>query len=253
MPNDTGFALSSADGAYSKSPVKDATARGVYWTLKHLTVGPLLNFRMKGDVVNSDVFDRVQGAVIASNHQAFIDHFLLSLKVKRVVRFWAKADWWGTGLKAQLQGFFFAVLNQVPVDRSGGGGGERAIQLAADCVSAGELFAIYPEGTRSKDGRLYKGRTGAVRVAVEGRVPVVPSAILGTGILQPGKRFIPAAGRYKLLFGEPIDVSRAYGKAEDSALIRELTDEVMDAIARLGNLEYVDEYARKRVGGSDHH
>lgn len=216
-----------------------------YSALKWVLVGPALRVWMRGDIENIEVLDTVRGAVIASNHQSFIEHLLLPLHSRRPVQFWAKTDWWGQGIKGRMQGLFFTLTNQVPVDRSGGDAAAAAIDAAVRAVRRGDLFGIYPEGTRSPDGRVYRGRTGAARVAVKAGVPVVPCAVVGTGALQPKGRFMPRRGRFRMVFGEPIQ-TRHLGPDPTPEQLRALTDEVMESIVRLGGLEYVDEYARRR-------
>lgn len=219
--------------------------RVAMWLLKHVCPGPQLRVWLRADVSGRDALDRVQGAVIVSNHQAFADHLVLPLNIRRPVRFLAKAEYWGRGPKGRLQGLFFTITNQVPVDRDGGSGATSAIDVATEWVRRGELFVIYPEGTRSPDGRIYRGRTGAVRVAIRAGVPIVPSAVVGLHGLQPAGRIIPRRGSYKLLFGDPIQIP-ADVRADDRAAVRRITDEVMEAIVDLSGLEYVAEYAPRR-------
>lgn len=236
----------SAERAYADEGSKHVASTVCYLCLKYLFPGPQMRVWLRSTVVNREVTNRVGGAVIVSNHQAFLDHFVLPLHIRRRVRYWAKMDWWSTGVRGKLQGFFFSINNQVPVDRSGGNGAEAAIEVAVDCVKRGELFVIYPEGTRSPDGRIHRGRTGAARVAIRAGVPIIPSAVVGLFELQPAGRFFPKRGRYSLLFGEPIYPPAGITEDDDVA-VRALTDQLMAEIVRLSGLEYTDEYARKRV------
>jgi 1-acyl-sn-glycerol-3-phosphate acyltransferase len=216
-----------------------------HWILKYLLVGPWLRMWMRGKISNGRVLKEVSGAVIVSNHQSFIEHLLLPLHSPRPVQFWAKSDWWGDGLKGRLQGLFFTLTNQVPVERSGGAGANAAIEAAVLSVQSGNLFCIYPEGTRSRDGRVYRGRTGAVRVAALAGVPLIPSAVVGTGALQPIGKFWPRRGRFEMRFGDPI-VLDFDAESMTELELRLATDRLMMEIVKLGSFEYVDEYARKR-------
>src|SRR5262249_38144510 len=148
----------------------------------------------------------------AGNHLSFSDHFVMPAILPRRITFLAKAEYFtGSGLKGRLTAAFFRGVGQIPVDRSGGQASRSAIDAALGVLGRGELLGIYPEGTRSHDGRLYRGRTGVAVMALRARVPVVPCAMLGTFELQPPGRKIPRIGRVTIRFGAPLDFSRFFG------------------------------------------
>ena len=184
--------------------------------------------------------------ILASNHLSFSDHFFGPLPVPRKVIFLAKSEYFtGRGLKGLISKAFFAGVGQIPIDRAGGAAGEQALRTGLQVLAAGRVLGIYPEGTRSPDGRLYRGKTGVARLAIESGAPVVPCAMIGTfelqrpGTIRPNFRIRPG-----VKFGEPLDFSRYRGEA-DAMLLRTVTDEIMQAIAKLSGQEYVDIDARR--------
>jgi 1-acyl-sn-glycerol-3-phosphate acyltransferase len=188
-----------------------------------------------------------RGAVIlASNHLSFSDHFFGPLPVPRKVIFLAKSEYFtGTGLKGLISKAFFTGVGQIPIDRGGGEASEQALQTGLRVLAEGHVLGIYPEGTRSPDGRLYRGKTGVARLAIESGAPVVPCAMIGTFELQPPTTIWPNFRvRPGVRFGEPLDFSRYRGRA-DATLMRTVTDEIMQAIAKLSGQEYVDIDARR--------
>nr|WP_196791595.1 lysophospholipid acyltransferase family protein [Motilibacter deserti] len=193
---------------------------------------------------------RQGAAILASNHLSFSDSFFLPVMMRRRAVWLAKSDYFtGRGPRGRLTAWFFRSLGAVPVDRSGGRASEAALRTGLRVLSEGELLGIYPEGTRSPDGRLYRGRTGVARMALEGRVPVVPVAMIDTEKVQPPGQAIPRLGRVGIKVGPPMDFSRYYGMAGDRAVLRSVTDEVMRELQRLGGQEYVDVYASSVKGG----
>ena len=184
-------------------------------------------------------------AILASNHLSFSDSFFLPAVLDRKVTFIAKAEYFTTpGLKGRMTAAFFKGVGQLPVDRSGArGAGEAAVKDGVAVLARGELFGIYPEGTRSPDGRLYRGKTGVARMALEARVPVVPVAMIGTAEMQPAGRVIPKVKRPGIKFGPALDFSRYYGMENDRHVLRSVTDEIMYALMGLSGQEYVDVYA----------
>ncbi|TQF07663.1 1-acyl-sn-glycerol-3-phosphate acyltransferase [Kitasatospora acidiphila] len=186
-------------------------------------------------------------AIIASNHLSFSDSFFLPALMKRRVTFIAKAEYFNTpGLKGRLTAAFFKGVGQLPVDRSGvRGAGEAAIRSAIAVIDSGELFGVYPEGTRSPDGKLYRGKVGGLaRVALQTGAPVIPVAMIGTEKVQPPGQVIPNFGiRPGIRIGRPMDFSRYQGMENDRFILRSVTDEVMYEIMRLSGQEYVDIYA----------
>jgi len=217
-----------------------------YWFLKWIAIGPVLRvvFRPRAEGAQNVP---VEGpAVLASNHLSYADWLFMPLTLPRRVTFVAKAEYFtGPGLKGWLQKTFFSGAGQVPIDRSGASAAEGALSAAKRILDEGDLFGIYPEGTRSHDGRLYRGKTGVARLALETGVPVIPVAVLGTDVVAPpGKKF-GTFTRPVVRFGKPLDFSRYEGMENDRYILRSITDEIMYEIMRLSGQEYVDMYASR--------
>ncbi|MQA80908.1 MAG: 1-acyl-sn-glycerol-3-phosphate acyltransferase [Streptosporangiales bacterium] len=182
--------------------------------------------------------------IIASNHQSFSDSVFLPFLVPRKMTFLAKSDYFtGRGIKGRATAAFFRGIGQLPVDRAGGRASEAALRAGLKVLHQGDVLGIYPEGTRSPDGRLYRGHTGVARMAIEGNAPVVPCAIFGTREAQPPGKNLPKVVPVSVRFGEPLDFSRYEGMGNDRYVLRAMTDEVMYAIMKLSGQEYVDRYA----------
>ncbi|WP_431960000.1 lysophospholipid acyltransferase family protein [Actinacidiphila sp. bgisy160] len=185
-------------------------------------------------------------AILASNHLSFSDSFFLPAVLDRKVTFIAKAEYFTTpGIKGKLTAAFFKGVGQLPVDRSGArGAGEAAIKSGIKVIEAGELFGIYPEGTRSPDGRLYRGKPGGLaRIALATGAPVIPVAMIDTEKIQPPGQVMPKLMRPGIRIGKPLDFSRYMGMEHDRFILRSVTDEVMYEIMKLSGQEYVDIYA----------
>ncbi len=217
-----------------------------YWLLKWVLVGPLLKTVFRPRVEGADGIPSTGAVILASNHLSYADWLFMPLVIHRRVTFVAKAEYFqGPGLKGWLQRRFFSGAGQVPIDRSSGKSAEGAMRTGLKILGRGELFGIYPEGTRSPDGRLFRGRTGVARLALEAKVPVVPVAVIGTDVVAPpGKKF----GRWHsphIRFGAPLDFSRYEGMEGDRYILRAITDEIMYEIMELSGQEYVDVYATK--------
>jgi 1-acyl-sn-glycerol-3-phosphate acyltransferase len=217
-----------------------------YWVVKAI-LGPLLRVIFRPWSEGADKVPRDGAAIIASNHLSFSDHFFAPLPLPRKVVFLAKSEYFtGRGLKGLVSRAFFAGVGQIPVDRSGGEASERALRTGLRVLGRGELLGIYPEGTRTPDGRLYRGKTGVARLALEARAPVVPCAMIGGFEFQPPGRLTPRLRiRPGVRFGPPLDFSRYYGLESDGIVLRAITDEIMYAIMKLSDQEYVDEYAQR--------
>ena len=184
------------------------------------------------------------GAILASNHLSFSDSIFMPLMVPRPVVFLAKSEYFtGTGIKGRLTAAFFRLTNQLPMDRSGGAASAQSLNAGMDVLRSGSLMGIYPEGTRSPDARLYRGKVGVARLALQARVPVIPVAMIGTDKVQPIGKRVPNIRRIGMIFGEPLDFSRYYGMEDDRLVQRSVTDEIMYELMRLSGQEYVDEYA----------
>lgn len=190
-----------------------------------------------------------RGAVIlASNHVSGADTVFMPAQVRRTVRFLAKSDFYSGGsLMNRVLGLFLRSIGVMPVNRSGGAASRTAIAAGLTVLERGEVLGIYPEGTRSPDGRLYRGRTGAARMALESGCPIIPIAMLGAYEAQKGRTFLPRRRpRIRVLVGEPIDARAAVAQMEavsEGERLRALTDRVMDAIAAMSGQEQVPEYA----------
>ncbi|MGN5636289.1 lysophospholipid acyltransferase family protein [Streptomyces sp. AC154] len=217
-----------------------------YYLLKYVVLGPLLRLFFRPDIEGTEHIPADGAAIIAGNHLSFSDHFLMPAIIKRRITFLAKAEYFtGPGVKGRLTAAFFRSAGQIPVDRSGKEAGQAAIREGLGVLSRGELLGIYPEGTRSHDGRLYKGKVGVAVMAIKGQVPVVPCAMVGTFEIQPPGKVVPRLKQVTIRFGEPLDFSRYAGLENEKAAVRAVTDEIMYAILGLSGQEYVDEYAAK--------
>ena len=218
--------------------------RAVYWVLKNVLLGPVITKIFRPIHEGTENVPDQGAAIIASNHLSFADWLFTPLAVDRRITFVAKSDYFTrAGLKGWAQKRFFAGTGQVPIDRSGGRASESALRAGLKVLQRGELFGIYPEGTRSHDGRLYKGRTGVARLALLSGAPVIPSAIIGTDIIAPPGKIITKIVSPTVKFGQSLDFSRYQGMSEDRFILRSITDEIMYAIMELSGQEYVDIYA----------
>lgn len=220
-----------------------------YWLLKRVLIGPALWLFFRPRVEGLENLPADGAAILASNHLSFSDSFFLPLVVPRPTHFMAKSEYFdGTGLKGRMTAWFFRSVGATPVDRSGGRASEAALRTGMRVLEAGQVFGIYPEGTRSPDGRLYRGRTGVARLALEARVPVIPVAMIDTEKVQPPGQVVPSPGRIGVRIGRPLDFSRYYGLESDRFVLRSVTDEIMYELMRLGGQEYVDVYASSVKG-----
>ncbi len=216
-----------------------------YWVVKY-TLGMSLKLVFRPWSRGRRCLPRHGPVILASNHLSFADHFFGPLPLPRKVVFLAKAEYFTKpGLMGLVSKAFFSGTGQIPIDRTGGEASEQALRSGLRVLAGGNVLGIYPEGTRSKDGRLYKGRTGVARLALESGAPVVPCAMIGTfeflpsGSFRPDIRIRPGA-----VFGEPLDFSRYAGQEADGDVLRAVTDEIMQAIQKLSGQVYVDAYAK---------
>jgi 1-acyl-sn-glycerol-3-phosphate acyltransferase len=217
-----------------------------YWVVKAI-LGPLLRVVFRPWFDGAENVPRSGPVILASNHLSFSDHFFAPLPIPRKVVFLAKSEYFtGRGLKGLAKKIFFSGVGQIPVDRSGGEASERALQTGLRVLAQGQLLGIYPEGTRTPDGRLYRGKTGVARLALEGRALVVPCAMIGGFEFQPPGRITPRLRiRPGVKFGKPLDFSRYYGLETDGIVLRAITDEIMYELMKLSGQEYVDTYAQR--------
>jgi 1-acyl-sn-glycerol-3-phosphate acyltransferase len=220
-----------------------------YWVVKAI-IGPVLRLLFRPWSEGTENEPREGPAILASNHLSFSDHFFAPLPLPRKVVFLAKSEYFtGRGIKGLLSKAFFSGLGQIPVDRSGGEASERALRTGLRVLAAGQLLGIYPEGTRTPDGRLFRGKTGVARLALEAKVPVIPTAMIGGFEFQPPGRVTPRLRiRPGVRFGKPLDFSRYYGLEQDRIVLRAVTDEIMYELMKLSGQEYVDEYAQRAKG-----
>lgn len=215
-----------------------------YWLMKHIFVGPLLKLVYRPWVRGGENVPADGPAILASNHLAVIDSFFLPLMLDREIVFIGKQEYFtGKGLKGRLIAGFMRGVGTIPVDRGGGKAGEAALNTGLRRLQEGGLFGIYPEGTRSPDGRMYRGKTGVARLALESGAPVLPVVMVGTNVAQPIGRKIPKIMRIGTVIGEPLDFSRYAGMEDDRFILRSVTDEIMYALLSLSGQEYVDMYA----------
>jgi 1-acyl-sn-glycerol-3-phosphate acyltransferase len=218
----------------------------LYWLLKYVFLGPWLRLVFRPQVEGRENVPDDGSAIIASNHLSFSDSIFMPLMVRRKVTFVAKAEYFtGRGLKGWLVKMFFVGTGTIPVDRSGGRAAQAALETQLRVLREGKLAGIYPEGTRSPDGRLYRGKTGVARLALESGAPVIPVVMLNADEIQPPGKLLPRIKRVKIRFGRPLDFSRYAGMAGDRFVERAVTDEIMYELMELSGREYVDVYAQK--------
>ncbi len=206
---------------------------------------PIVNryFRVAVDGLGN--VPRDGAAILASNHLSFLDSVVLPINVPRPVYFLGKADYWDSWRTR----WFVRGTGVVPVDRDGGEKGEASLRAGVDILRGGALLGIYPEGTRSPDGRLYRGKTGPVRMALEADVPIVPCAVVGTDGAMPSGKLLARRHDVRVRYGRPLDLSRYHERRTDPFALRSATDELMYEIMRLSGQEYVDEYAANVKSG----
>ena len=216
----------------------------LYWFLKRLALGPVLRVLYRPWVEGLENIPTDGPAILASNHLSFSDSFFLPLVVSRRITFVAKEEYFtGKGLKGRFNAIFFRGVGMIPMNRSGGTASDGALNAGLAVLVEGELFGIYPEGTRSPDGRLYRGRTGVARLALKAGVPVLPVAMVDTAKIQPPGKVIPKIARVGVKIGAPLDFSRYQGLEDDRFVLRSVTDELMYELMSLSGQEYVDVYA----------
>jgi 1-acyl-sn-glycerol-3-phosphate acyltransferase len=211
-----------------------------YWVVKAVLT-PVLRFFYRVRVEGIEHLPRRGPAILASNHVSFCDSFFLPMVVRRRITFVAKAEYFEDPKSA----WFFRSVGQIPIKRSGGSASQGALDAATEVLRGGGLFGIYPEGTRSPDGRLYRGRTGVARLALGLGAPVLPVAMVGTREAQPIGQvrpnvFTPVTVR----IGRPLQFDR-HERGDDPLVLRQVTDEVMFEIRALSGQDYVNHYAKR--------
>jgi len=216
----------------------------LYWWSKFVLLGPLMRLFCRPEIEGLENIPERGGAILASNHLAVVDSFFLPLLVPRRITFLAKREYFTEpGLRGFLKKHFFTGVGQVPVDRSGGSAARAAMDTATRLLGEGKLLGIYPEGTRSPDGRLYKGKTGVARMSLEANVPVIPVAMVGTDKVNPIGSRMWRPRKVRIRIGEPMDFGRYEGMAGDRFIERSMTDEIMYNLMELSGQTYVDLYA----------
>ena len=215
-----------------------------FWFYKYILMGPLLRLLGRPKVTGLEYVPDQGPVLLASNHLAVVDSFYLPLVLRRRIFFLAKAEYFtGTGIKGKLIKFFYSSTDQVPIDRTNADSAADALTAAAKILDQGKLLGMYPEGTRSPDGKLYKGKTGLARIALETGIPVIPVAMINTDVVNPPGSKMWHFARVEVKFGKPMDFRRFEGLAGNRFIERAVIDEVMYELMRLSGQEYVDLYA----------
>jgi 1-acyl-sn-glycerol-3-phosphate acyltransferase len=213
-----------------------------YWVLKFLLT-PILRFLYRVRVEGAEHVPADGSAIMASNHISFSDSVFLPLVLRRRITFVAKAEYFEDPKTAWI----FRALGQIPIKREGGSASQRALASAAEVLTAGGIFGIYPEGTRSPDGRLYKGHTGIARLALQTGAPVLPVAMIGTREAQPIGQVVPRFFMpITVRIGAPMTFDRFADRADDPRVLREITDSIMYELRELSGQEYVSTYAKRK-------
>jgi 1-acyl-sn-glycerol-3-phosphate acyltransferase len=241
----TGRSVAEQDG----DPRPDAPVEvGQLYTVAKAVISPVLHFLWRIRTEGLDNVPTDGPALIAPNHSAAIDSFFVPCVLPRRITYVGKAEYMDDWKTRKL----FPAMGMIPIDRSGGSASERALNTAARILDRGELFGIYPEGTRSRTGKLHKGHTGVARLALRCSAPIVPVGIIGTREVQPPDTPVPKFFRtVTIRFGQPIDPARYQGRADDRMVLRQLTDEVMFEIRNLTGLDYDPTYATKPVAAPE--
>ena len=209
----------------------------------HAVVPPVLRAVWRPTVTGAENVPRAGGVILASNHLSFADSIVIPSVSPRPVHFLAKSDYFtGTGLKGAAQRAWFEGMGMLPVDRDDPQAALGSLEVALEVLGKGEAFGIYPEGTRSRDGRLYRGRTGVAHLALTAGVPVVPVGLRGTAELQPVGSSLPRLAKVTVEFGQPIQVAGRFDGVPLGKARRVITDEVMESIAALSGQEVAGVY-----------
>ena len=225
-----------------------------YWLFKYIFIGPLLSLMARPKTEGLEHIPDSGPAILASNHLAVADSFIKPLVIKRRITFLAKSEYFtGTGLKGWFTRWFYTTAGQVPIDRSNADSAQAALDTATRLLAEGKLLGMYPEGTRSPDRRLYKGKTGLARLALKTGAPVIPIALIDTNKLNPPGSKMWRFARVTVRVGKPLDFSRFEGLAGNRFIERAVIDEVMYELMQLSGQEYVDLYAADvKDGKADH-
>jgi 1-acyl-sn-glycerol-3-phosphate acyltransferase len=219
----------------------------VKYQLSRLVIGPALHLLARTDLIGEENIPQAGGAILASNHLSVLDSFYLPLSVERPVTFVAKSEYFtGTKPMERIAGAYLRSTKQLSVDRTGARAGQEMLESALALIKGGALFGIYPEGTRSPDGRLYRGRTGVGWLALHSGVPVLPVAMIGTDRLLPPGHKVPRPGRIQIRIGKPLLFEEYRDQPAGARQRRAVTDRVVEAIGELSGQEFVPMYASVR-------
>jgi len=219
----------------------------VKYQLSRLVIGPGLRMLARTEVVGAGNVPASGAAILASNHLSVLDSFYLPYMLQRPVTFAAKSEYFtGTRPMERIAGAYLRATKQLSVDRAGARAAQEMLESALLLLKDGALFGIYPEGTRSPDGRLYRGRTGIGWLALHSGAPVIPVAMVGTEKLLPPGRKIPHPGRIEIRIGRPLHFAEYRDQPAGAKQRRAVTDQVMEAIRELSGQDYVSMYASVR-------
>ena len=214
----------------------------LYWVVKGVLT-PVLHLTYDVKVEGREHVPRNGPVILAANHRSFMDSIFLPLVIRRKVTFVAKAEYF----ESKKTAWFFRGVGQIPIQRSGGSASERALASATEVLRDGAVFGIYPEGTRTRDGKLHRGHTGVARLALRTGAPIVPVGLIGTDEIQATDSKLPQLfKKVAIRFGEPLALARYRDNADDTLVLRQIADEVMFEIGSLSGYEYVDTYATKK-------
>ena len=217
------------------------------YQLSRVVAGPFLHTIWRPKVTGTENIPSSGGAILAANHQSVVDSVFLPLMVNRPVTFSAKAEYFtASGPAARIWAYYLQATNQLRMDRDGPRAAQDTLEAALALLQEGQLFAIYPEGTRSPDGRLYRGRPGVAWLALKSRLPVIPVALAGTRHVLPPGRVLPRPGRISVTIGKPLVIDPELHDAPPAKARRLITDQVMTAIQELSGQEYVPMFASDR-------
>ncbi|MCS4484450.1 1-acyl-sn-glycerol-3-phosphate acyltransferase [Gleimia sp. 6138-11-ORH1] len=210
-------------------------------------LGPLLKAYYKPWIEGKEQIPTTGAAILASNHLAVFDSVFLPLLCDRQIVFIGKDDYFKTKtFKGRVIASFMRGVGVIPVDRSSSSAAESALNAGLGVLKAGQLFGIYPEGTRSPDGKIYKAKVGVAKLAIKSGAPVIPIAMIGTDVAQPIGQRIPTRHPVGIRVGEPLDFSHLQGKEDDGPTLRAVANQIIEAIQALSGQEYVDMYAADR-------
>lgn len=212
-----------------------------HWFFRYILFGPLVGIFFRIKVVGRENIPRDGGFIVAANHLAEVDSFILAWVLRRrALKFYAKAYYWRIpGIRGKIIRWFFDSTGQISMDRSGGENSKTGLSHGAQLLRDGGVLGVYPEGTRSIDGRLHKGRTGIARTLREARVSVLPVGLIGTGKINPVGSKFPRPGKVTVVFGKPMEFPSHYLSFQD----RSVTNKIMRAIKDLSGQEYIHEYS----------